>query len=249
MTNTRAEPPQRQPSPRSAEKIAACAACRVRDLGVCAALNQPELAELAGIMTEVSYPTGKTLFDEGEPAEALYNITGGAARLYKLMPDGRRQITGFLLQGDLLGLARNGRYTCSAETLGNMRACRYVHRRFDALVERFPDLRRRLHENAVDELVEAHTHMLLLGRKTAAERVASFLLRLSRRQSRHGFPAQPVRLPMTRADIADYLGLTTETVSRTVTRLKTQGLIRLRPDSEVELVDELRLAALAGDEL
>ncbi|MSO70951.1 MAG: cyclic nucleotide-binding domain-containing protein [Alphaproteobacteria bacterium] len=215
---------------------------------MCAALTQPDLTELAGIMTEVSYPAGKIVFDEGEPADALYNITGGAAKLYKLMPDGRRQVTGFLLQGDLLGLAQNGRHSCSAEAIGQMRACRDVHGRFDALVERFPDLRRRLHHDAVDELVEAQNHMLLLGRKTAVERVVSFLLRLSHRQLRHGFTAQPVRLPMTRADIADYLGRTTETVSRTITKLKTQGVIRLRPESEVELVDAIRLSALAGGE-
>jgi CRP/FNR family transcriptional regulator, anaerobic regulatory protein len=248
MSNTRTMPPQQQSARQSAEKVNACAACRVRELGMCAALAQPELAELAGIMTEVRYPAGKVIFDEGEPADALYNITGGAAKLYKLLPDGRRQITGFLLQGDLLGQANNGVYTCSAETIGPMGACRYVHGRFDALLERFPDLRRRLLHDAVDELVEAQNHMLLLGRKTSAERVASFLLRLSDRQRRHGMPAQPVRLPMTRADIADYLGLTTETVSRTITRFKTQRLIRLMPNSEVELLDEFRLSALAGNE-
>jgi CRP/FNR family transcriptional regulator len=223
-----------------------CADCQVRNRAVCAALEPQALHELGEIASTSAFTAGQLLFSEGEAAEAVFNITRGAVKTYKLLADGRRQITGFLFPGDLLGMDQLGAYVNSAEALGEVRACRYLRRRFDALAERFPRLEKRLLSTMLDEMAETQEQLLLLGRKTAPERLASFLLRLSVRQLKRGVAAQPVRLAMTRADIADFLGLTTETVSRTLTRFRTQALIRLLPDHQVELTDELRLAALAG---
>ncbi|MGE0254876.1 MAG: cyclic nucleotide-binding domain-containing protein [Alphaproteobacteria bacterium] len=193
----------------------------------------------------VAAADGTDIFGEGEPAGALYNLTGGTVKLYKLLPDGRRQITGFLFPGDFLGLAMNEAYAHTAEAVGDVTLCRFPRGRFEGLLERLPRLEHRLLEMASNELAQAQDQMLLLGRKTATEKIASFLLLLSRRQAARGEPASPVRLPMGRADIADYLGLTVETVSRCFTALKTGGPIRLLTSSAVELRDRAALEALA----
>lgn len=222
-----------------------CAACDVRSLTFCAGLEAEEVGRISAIVTRLALPAQQMLFHEGDPAEFVYNVTRGAMKLYKLLPDGRRQITGFLLAGDFLGLAGKDGYSYSAETITAVELCRFPRRRLDELFEAYPQLERRMLKLATDELIAAQDQMLLLGRRTAAEKVASFLLRLSERERVRGQPGNPVLLPMTRGDIADYLGLTIETVSRTLSQLKRDQLIRQRSLTEIELADVARLAALA----
>ena len=154
----------------------------------------------------------QTIFAEGEGADALFNVTAGTVKLYELLPDGRRQITGFLVTGDFLGLAMNENYAYSAETVTPTSLCQFPRRKMEALLDEFPKMQRRLFSMASNELAAAQDQMLLLGRKTAREKICSFLLMLAQRQSRRGHKDNPVYVPMSRADIADYLGLTTETV-------------------------------------
>lgn len=225
-----------------------CAACGIRDLAICAVLQDQELTSLASIASTSRATPNQTIIQEGEPAEALFNVTEGTVKIYKLLPDGRRLITGFLFAGDFLGLALNESYAYSAEAVGNARLCRFPRRRFEGLMERLPHLEKRLLLNASNELMQAQDQMLLLGRKTARERIATFLLQLSRRQVERNEAPEPVQLPMSRADIADYLGLTTETVSRTFTQLKITGIIRLLPGNAVELALREALAELADGE-
>jgi CRP/FNR family transcriptional regulator len=158
-------------------------------------------------------------------------------KLYKLLPDGRRQITGFLITGDFLGLALNDSYAYSAETVTLTSLCRFPRRKMEALLDEFPKMQRRLFSMASNELAAAQDQMLLLGRKTAREKICSFLLMLSQRASRRGHKENPVLVPMSRADIADYLGLTTETVSRTFTQLKTSGTICLQEGNRIHIAD------------
>jgi len=233
-----------QPAPRPAEGH--CAGCGVRPLTFCAPLQGWALAELEGIAGHATLRPGDTLFREGEPAACFFNVTEGALKLFKLLPDGRRQITGFLFAGDVLGLGAEAVYGCTAEALTAVRLCRFPRRRLETLMAAHPEMERRLLGLAGHELAEAQEQMLLLGRKTAQERLASFLLQLSQRARRRGRPDDPVDLPMGRSDIADYLGLTTETVSRGFTRLKTAGLIRLLPGHRVALAERHRLEALAA---
>ena len=187
----------------------------------------------------------QTIIDEGESAESLFNITGGAVKLYKLLPDGRRQITGFLFQGDFLGIALNQEYAYSAEAVSDVTLCRFPRVRFEALLDEFPKLEKQLLEVASNELAQAQDQMLLLGRKMALEKVASFLLYVSERARQRGDAPSPISLPMSRADIADYLGLTMETVSRTFTNLKSSSAIRLLPGNMVELSDRETLQNLS----
>lgn len=214
-----------------------CGACPVRILTVCAALEPEELRRLADIAQNVRIEANQTLFGEGDAADTLYNVTSGTVKLYKLLPDGRRQITGFLVAGDFLGLAVNDHYAYSAETVTTCSLCRFPRRKVEALLDEFPKMQRRLFSMASNELAAAQDQMLLLGRKTAKEKICSFLLMLSQRASRRGHKENPVYVPMSRADIADYLGLTTETVSRTFTQLKTAGVIALLEGNKVQIAD------------
>jgi len=222
-----------------------CAACSIREMSICAALDNSELSRMAAIARTQSFTSRQTIVDEGEPAESLFNITSGAVKLYKLLPDGRRQITGFLFEGDFLGIALNEAYAYTAEAVNDVTLCRFPKQRFEALLEEFPKLEKQLLEVASNELVQAQDQMLLLGRKTAQEKVVSFLLSLSRRSSARGAPASPIALPMSRSDIADYLGLTTETVSRTFTNLKGSDAIRLLAGNAVALENFDNLSELA----
>jgi len=230
----------------AAQQIAEpCGSCGARPLGVCAELNARELGRMALGSTRVCARAGETLFHEGDNNPFVFNIVEGALKLYRLMPDGRRQITGFLFRGDFLGLGSRGPAAFTAQALSPINTCRFRRGDFDQLLNEMPKLERRLVEMAGDELLAAQEQILLLGRKTARERLASFIVRAAERQQRLGEPTDRVRLPMTRLDIADYLGLTIETVSRTMTQFRTTGLIRLTAIDELIVLDPAALGALA----
>ena len=223
-----------------------CAACPVRDMSICAALTDDEMTELNAILTTVQLGAGDGLIDEGEAATHVYNVTSGALKLYKLLPDGRRQITGFLFPGDFLALSAGETYACSAEAVGpETSVCRFERKRLDAITDRFPQLESRLLQMARTELAEVQEQILLLGRKTAKERLATFLINLARRAERRGEDGNPVEVPMSREDIGDFLGLTTETVSRTFTRLKNADMIAQEPDRRIRIRNREELEGLS----
>jgi len=224
-------------TPRTHGGASPCAACQVRHLAVCSALDGDELLLLDDIVKHVDLSPGDALFDEGEPAANVYNLTSGTIKLYKLLPDGRRQVTGFLFSGDFLGLANSENYIYSSESVTDVALCKFSRTDLDALMEKAPQMEKRLLGMARYELAEAQDQILLLGRKTAKERIASFILMLSERAVRRGEIDNPVSVPMSRNDIGDYLGLTTETVSRTLTRLRSSGAIAMESDRKITLID------------
>ena len=223
-----------------------CASCEARGFSVCNAIPDTSLARLASIAVVTDVPAGQCFIDEGEPAASFFNITAGAAKLFKLLPDGRRQITGFVGPGHFLGLAVSDTYAFSAEAIEPVRYCRFSRGKLRALLDDYPLMEKRLLEVAANELVAAQEQMLLLGRKTARERLASFLLSQSRQGLPCGHARRRFRLAMTRSDIADYLGLTIETVSRTLTRLRGERLIDIISQSELVINDVPALEGLAG---
>lgn len=207
-----------------------CQDCKVRLFSVCGALESSELDALDRISQVRHFPAKTMLFDQGALAGCVFNVTEGMVRLYKSLPDGRRQIVGFALPGDFLGLALQDRYGVAAEAINQVRVCRFVRSAFSAFVDDKPHLLRRLHEFAGHELSLAQDQMLLLGRRGADEKLAAFLLNLQARYGRIGATSVVVPLPMSRQDIADYLGLTIETVSRTFTRFARDKLLVIVPD-------------------
>ncbi|HEX7006532.1 MAG TPA: cyclic nucleotide-binding domain-containing protein [Alphaproteobacteria bacterium] len=225
-----------------------CEACTVRHLSICDALDAHELERLNAIVTQNRLAPQQLIFSEGDPASHLFNVIEGAVKIYKLLADGRRQITGFLFPGDFLGIALHERYTYSAEAITAVRLCRFPRGKFEKLLQEFPKLENRLLQTASNELAAAQDQMVLLGRKHAAERVASFLMTLAARARQRRQQDRLLPLPMSRADIGDYLGLTIETVSRTFTRLRRSGAIALPDHHHVEIVHPEVLRELAGIE-
>ncbi|WP_343232415.1 Crp/Fnr family transcriptional regulator [Microvirga terricola] len=224
--------------------VSACADCRVRQISVCAALDPHELTEIDSLSHPTAFPAKSTLFTQEDPASAVFNITEGMVRLYKLLPDGRRQIVGFALAGDFLGLALLDRYGVSADAITDTKVCRFSRSAFTAFLDKKPHLLRRLHEFASHELSLAQDQMVLLGRRTADERIAAFLMSLKERFARIGHTSITLPLPMSRQDIADFLGLTIETVSRTFSKLAKSGVIVVVPDG-VRLTNLAQIKALA----
>ena len=222
-----------------------CTACDVRGYTFCSELGDEEIGQIQSIVRQVRLVSGQLLFQEGDEAEDVFNVTQGVIKLYKLLPDGRRQITGFLFPGDFLGIVGGSGYSYSAEAVNDVTLCRLSRSQLNRLFLRFPKLEHRLFGIATDELTAAQDQMLLLGRKTAAEKLASFLLSLAGRADVDGSAAQPVPLPMTRGDIADYLGLTVETVSRVIGRMRKGGLIDLADAHHIVLTRRDELEGMA----
>ncbi len=212
-------------------------------LAMCRGLAHQATSRIMAVSAMQKYQPGECLFSEGDDADGIYEITGGMLRLYKLLPDGRRQITGFLGAGQVLGLAPEGTHIYTAEAIAPVTVCRYARAALDRLLDDVPGLARRLLSVTSHELRAAQDQMLLLGRKAAGEKVASFLLLMARHQ---GDGADGIFIPMARGDIADYLGLTTETVSRTFTKLKLAGVIALPTPNHVDIPDRRRLEDAAN---
>ena len=227
----------------------ACSGCGAREHSVCGALDDRQLDRLDALADHMTLKPGDVLVRQGDPANHLFNVTSGSVRVYRLLPDGRRQITGFLFAGDFLGLATGDTYAFSAEAIEASTACRFRRNEYRDEVRNNPALEAALLDRVTHDLAAAQAQMLLLGRKTAQERIASFLLDLPAHDPCRPGPADHVRLPMTRAEIADYLGLMIETVSRVLTRFKTSGVIRLLSLNELRIEDPARLRAIAEGEI
>jgi CRP/FNR family nitrogen fixation transcriptional regulator len=185
---------------------------------------------------------GEGLFAEGDDAEFFFQVVSGAIRSCKLLSDGRRQIDAFHLRGDIFGLETGSEHRFSAEAVGDATVIAYRRSRLGALTQDDPDFRDKIMTATLHSLERAQAHMMLLGRKTAREKLATFLLDMSERISTD---EEQFELPMQRCDIADHLGLTIETVSRTLTHFARNGLIRLSPASRsVALCNKTALRGL-----
>ena len=201
--------------------------------------------ELADMARQVRFAAKATVFAEGARADAVWSLSSGSVLLSKLLHDGRRQVVGIAVPGDFLGMPMQAANAFTATTLTPASLCRLDRIRFTDLLNRAPCLMRQVFENFSHELVLAQDHMLLLGRRSAEEKVAAFLLSLRDRWApMQGLTAR-IDLPMTRQDIGDYLGLTLETVSRTMTKLAQRKIIAVIPDG-VRILDADRLARLAS---
>ena len=188
------------------------------------------VAELDRTGTAVLCRRGQTLVKEGDPAEYIFRVVSGALRAVRLLADGRRHVASFLVSGDFVGLVDGETYGSSVEALGDSKLMRCSRSRFEAMLERDPRAGREFFGVMRRELSAAQDRLLLLGRKTAPERLASFLLGLAdRKAGQNGAGICEIELPMNRADMADYLGLRIETICRLLSGLKHRRIIDL-PD-------------------
>jgi CRP/FNR family transcriptional regulator len=220
-----------------------CAHCKIRPLSICGALDSDELCELEGLARHAQFAPRQAIFSQDEKVDAVFNVTSGAARLYRLLPDGRRQVVGFAIPGDFLGLALAEKSVYSVDALTPVSACRFNREAFSTFLDQRPALLRRLYEMAGHELSLAQEQMVIIGRRTAEERVVCFLIGLRKRWARVSGNSVTIPLPMTRQDIADFLGLTIETVSRAISKLARDKLLVVVPDG-VRLLEPARLEAI-----
>jgi CRP-like cAMP-binding protein len=188
------------------------------------------------------------VFMEGDPTMNVYWIESGAVSLFKVLADGRRQIIGFAYAGDFIGLGAEGARPVSAQALNPTRVRSISVTKLHKIAADDPDLSFRLYQMLAAEIAEARDLMLTTGHRSACERVAGFLLALSRRNRRSGKESHFIDLPMTRTDIGDFLGLTIETVSRTLTKFKNRGLIDLPQCARVHLLSMIELEGIAAGE-
>lgn len=237
------------PCERLRSSDASCTTCRCRCLTICRALTAEQLVELERIATVIRLDPGRTLFDQGDAADFVYNVTAGTVRLSMTLSDGRRQITGFMLPGDFIGLSSRAVHSYSAEAVSPSQLCRFNAPALRQMAERVPGLEHELFARVRDELDAAHDQMLLLGRKSPREKIATFLLDLAGRRQRWGERPDRVHLDMTRGDIGDYLGLTLETVSRTLNRMKRDGVIALPSAAEVVFLKTEVIEGLAQSQV
>jgi CRP/FNR family transcriptional regulator len=226
-----------------------CGDCPIRERAVCAYCGADDLQVLDAIKTYREYGQGREILASGEEAGIVGSIVKGVVKLTKTLADGRTQMVGLLFPGDFVGHAMRARAEYDAVAATDVTLCVFQRRPFEGLLRDKPVLEKRLLEMTLDELDAAREWLLLLGRKTAREKVASFVLMLARREIASGRARRDVQveLPLTRAEIAEYLGMTIETVSRQFTRLRADGVIAFESTRSLRLPDLARLEAEAGE--
>lgn len=197
------------------------------------------LVALERIGTRRSFTRGEAIYAEGDPAESWYRVVSGTVRISRLFADGRRHVAEFCFGGECFGLDEPREHGFSAEAVGDVVVMRYPRRATERLLDENPHLTHRLYDMALRDLAQAQARMLRLARMTASERVASFLLELAERRD----AIRVIEVPMSRGDIADYLGLTIETVCRALSAFKRAGMIAMRDPHAIELRDRAALTA------
>ena len=230
-----------------------CLACAARCGDLCHVDDVAELRELNAISTHVETASDHTLIHEGDPSTQVYNVTDGVLMMTRLGADGGRQVLSFLFPGDFVGVSSQPHYGFSLTSITKSKLCRFERKALDQFLAKYPDADQRYHEMTAHILENAYDLVFTLGQRAAAQRVAAFLLFLREKHLtalrwRCGADAseKPVLpVPMTRTDIADFLGLTIETVSRSFGKLKRMGLIQTHGPHDVEITDLERLRDFA----
>lgn len=225
-----------------------CSECPIRHRAVCSKCDDQELALLEGIKSYRSYRAGETILWRYDEMDFVASVVSGVASLNKTLEDGRTQTVGLLFPSDFMGRPGRKRVDFDVKAATDLTLCCFDRKKFENLVDVMPHVAQRLMEIALDELDAARDWMILLGRKTAMEKTASFLEILLRRSSLSSFGETTVFLPLTREEIANYLGLTLETVSRQLGKLKKDGVIRLLNRREIAVDDVAALISASGND-
>lgn len=225
-----------------------CRSCEARHKGICGALTESELISMARHTRVVHHDAGAELAAEAMPVDSYANVMRGVVKLSKVLEDGRQQIVGLQFAPDFVGrlFARDSAVTMEAAS--DVELCRVAAGTLERMVAQNPALEHRLMMQTLRELDEARDWMMTLGRKTAAEKVASFLYLIATHldPSTEGHGHCAFDLPLTRGDIADFLGLTIETVSRQMSRMRSEKVIAIEGARHVEVFDLDVLHARCG---
>ncbi|KFE33709.1 transcriptional regulator FnrL [Thioclava atlantica] len=229
-----------------------CGDCPIRHRAVCARCETDELEELERIKYYRSFEAGQTVIWAGDQMDFVASVVSGIATLTQTLEDGRTQMVGLLLPSDFVGRPGRSRAAYNVIATTDILMCCFRRKPFEDMMEHTPHIAQRLLQMTLDELDAAREWMLLLGRKTAREKIASLLSIVARRnasiQMRASERDMTFDLPLTREAMADYLGLTLETVSRQMSALKRDGVIELQGKRHVRVPDMDRLLLEAGDD-
>lgn len=210
----------------AAQRAHSCDLCEVRERSICADLDARAMQQVESVMARRGVQKHRAILSEGEPNDSLYIVLRGSFRLSKILEDGRRQVTGFIFGGDFLGVRKTEKSAYTAEALEDSLVCCFPHRFLDDASQTSPGVKDRLIAKGQTEYHKAQDHIVLLGKKTAEERVVSFIRNLADAVGKDlGDGRVEAPFTMSRQDIADYLGLRLETLSRTLGALKKKGVI------------------------
>lgn len=226
-----------------------CASCEARHRGICGALTPDQLVALSKVSSRRKADEGEELVADAESIDTYSNVLSGVVKLTKTLSDGRQQIVGLQFAPDFLGRPFKAESTVTAESATKVELCCFPRGVIERMMADRPELEHLLLQQTLKELDEAREWLVALGRKTAAEKIASFLLMIARNidpAAEAGGHSAAFDLPLTRAEIADFLGLTVETVSRQLTRLRRDGVIRIEHARHVVIDDLGRLTARTG---
>lgn len=218
----------------------ACSACNLRELCLPVGLSDDEMSSLDNMVsTRRSVKRGESLFHSGDPFAALYAVRTGFFKTVVSATDGREQVTGFQMAGELIGLdgISNDRHSCDAVALEDSQVCLIPYGQLESLSREFTLLQHQFHKIMSREIVRDHGVMLLLGSMRAEERLAAFLLNLTQRLQARGFSASALVLRMTREEIGSYLGLKLETVSRTFSKFQDEGYLEVK-QRDIRIIDQ-----------
>jgi CRP/FNR family transcriptional regulator len=225
-----------------------CESCSLNNLCLPIAVASEDLGLLEEIIDRGRpLHRGDHVFRAGDAFDAVYAVRSGTVKSYSVTPAGEEQIIGFHMPGEIFGLGglSSGQHSSGAIALETSAVCRIPFEEIEPLSRQLPSLQRHLFHLMSREIQEDQQLMLLLSKKTAEERIASLLLSLSSRLRRRGLSGARFRLPMSRGDMGNYLGLVVETVSRVLTRLQNNGVLKIQ-GREVEILEPKALADLAG---
>ncbi len=227
-----------------AEKDRFCAYCVVRGTSFCGMVPNEDMAQLSSQSRPLTLDRRRTLFHQGDETQSIYVVTSGTLRLYQMLADGRRQVVGFAIPGDLLGFPLADHNDYSADALDSVYLCQFPRQEFMQFLNQRAHLLGALLTVTHDELNRTREQLALISQKNAERKMAQFLLSFRGRQMRmdEEISVLPVRIPQ--ADIADFLGLTIETVNRMLARFTREKIIAIT-DTGVELLNLIRLHMLA----
>ena len=222
-----------------------CSSCPIRHRAVCARCDETELVRLNDIKFYKSYAAGQTIAMRGDALDVVASVVSGTATLDRVIEDGRTQMVGLLLPSDFIGRPGRGTLQYDVTAVSDVTLCCFQRKPFESLLLEIPAVQQRLLEMALDELDAARDWMLLLGRKTAREKIASLLMLIAKRTMHPDGKVMGdttrIELPISRETMANFLGLTIETVSRKLGDIEASGAIKRKGKRGIEVIDTAHL--------
>ncbi|GAA6177110.1 transcriptional regulator FnrL [Sulfitobacter pacificus] len=236
----------------SSGNFTSCADCNIRNRAVCATCDAEELSRLEDIKYYRSFDAGQQIMFQGDEMHFVASVVTGAAKLSRTLPDGRIQMLGLLLPSDFIGRPGREHVAYDVEAIQDVTLCCFRRKPFEALIEVTPHIGQRLLVMSLDELEVAREWMMLLGRKTAREKISCLLSLIGRRTAslhhKRVSDGLSFEMPMSREAMGEYLGLTIETVSRQMTALRKDGVIEMTGSRTITIPDLTVLMAETGDD-